>query len=100
MLLLQLDSCLDLVVFGQMFAPHPMQKGVADDTRNATICFVVCLQAVKKRKDLKLIVTSATLDAVKFSQYFFESVSGLEIILIQSCSRAESMCLFSSNQKC
>ena len=31
------------------------------------------LQAVKKRPDLKLIVTSATLDAVKFSQYFFEA---------------------------
>jgi len=28
---------------------------------------------VKKRPDLKLIVTSATLDAVKFSQYFFEA---------------------------
>lgn len=32
-------------------------------------------QAVLKRKELKLIVTSATLDAVKFSQYFFEAVS-------------------------
>ena len=31
------------------------------------------LQAVKKRPDMKLIVTSATLDAVKFSQYFFEA---------------------------
>jgi len=31
------------------------------------------MQAVKKRPDLKLIVTSATLDAVKFSQYFFEA---------------------------
>jgi len=30
-------------------------------------------QAVKKRPELKLIVTSATLDAVKFSQYFFEA---------------------------
>lgn len=30
-------------------------------------------QAVKKRAELKLIVTSATLDAVKFSQYFFEA---------------------------
>lgn len=34
-------------------------------------------QAVKKRPDLKLIVTSATLDSVKFSQYFFEAVSSL-----------------------
>ena len=32
-------------------------------------------QAVKKRPELKLIVTSATLDAVKFSAYFFEAVS-------------------------
>ena len=30
-------------------------------------------QAVQKRAELKLIVTSATLDAVKFSQYFFEA---------------------------
>lgn len=28
---------------------------------------------MKKRAELKLIVTSATLDAVKFSQYFFEA---------------------------
>ena len=28
---------------------------------------------MKKRPELKLIVTSATLDAVKFSQYFFEA---------------------------
>ena len=31
------------------------------------------LQAVKKRSDLKLIITSATLDAVKFSSYFYEA---------------------------
>ncbi|XP_008485542.2 LOW QUALITY PROTEIN: ATP-dependent RNA helicase DHX8-like, partial [Diaphorina citri] len=30
-------------------------------------------QAVKKRPEIKLIVTSATLDAVKFSSYFFEA---------------------------
>ena len=35
--------------------------------------FLMLFQAVKKRPDLKLIVTSATLDAVKFSQYFFEA---------------------------
>ena len=33
------------------------------------------MQAVKRRADLKLIVTSATLDAVKFSSYFYEAVS-------------------------
>ena len=32
-------------------------------------------QAVRKRTELKLIVTSATLDAVKFSQHFYEAVS-------------------------
>ena len=35
----------------------------------------IVFQAVKKRPDLKLIVTSATLDAVKFSSYFYEAVS-------------------------
>lgn len=30
-------------------------------------------QTVQKRPDMKLIVTSATLDAVKFSQYFYEA---------------------------
>ncbi len=34
---------------------------------------LLILQAVQKRKDMKLIVTSATLDAVKFSSYFFEA---------------------------
>lgn len=38
----------------------------------------VPLQAVEKRPELKLIVTSATLDAVKFSSYFFEAVSATE----------------------
>ena len=33
----------------------------------------VLLKAIKKREDLKLIVTSATLDAVKFSSYFYEA---------------------------
>ena len=37
------------------------------------VLLLIMLQAVKKRPDLKLIVTSATLDAVKFSQYFFEA---------------------------
>ena len=30
------------------------------------------VQVVRKRKDFKLIVTSATLDAEKFSSYFFD----------------------------
>ncbi|KAK3591983.1 hypothetical protein CHS0354_031490 [Potamilus streckersoni] len=42
-------------------------------TIHTDVLFGLMKEAVKKRKDLKLIVTSATLDAVKFSQYFFEA---------------------------
>ena len=42
-------------------------------TIHTDVLFGLLKKAVKKRPDLKLIVTSATLDAVKFSQYFFEA---------------------------
>lgn len=42
-------------------------------TVNTDVLFGLLKQTVKKRPDMKLIVTSATLDAVKFSQYFFEA---------------------------
>ncbi|KAK6166438.1 hypothetical protein SNE40_023128 [Patella caerulea] len=42
-------------------------------TIHTDVLFGLLKAAVKKRPDLKLIVTSATLDAVKFSQYFFEA---------------------------
>ncbi|XP_033639427.1 ATP-dependent RNA helicase DHX8-like [Asterias rubens] len=42
-------------------------------TIHTDVLFGLLKKAVKKRSDLKLIVTSATLDAVKFSQYFFEA---------------------------
>ncbi|KAF7494155.1 ATP-dependent RNA helicase DHX8 [Sarcoptes scabiei] len=42
-------------------------------TIHTDVLFGLLKKAVKKRQDLKLIVTSATLDAVKFSQYFFEA---------------------------
>uniref|UniRef100_T1GM52 ATP-dependent RNA helicase DHX8 n=1 Tax=Megaselia scalaris TaxID=36166 RepID=T1GM52_MEGSC len=42
-------------------------------TINTDVLFGLLKQAVLKRPELKLIVTSATLDAVKFSQYFFEA---------------------------
>ncbi|VVC39805.1 Domain of unknown function DUF1605,Nucleic acid-binding, OB-fold,Helicase, C-terminal,Helicase-associated [Cinara cedri] len=42
-------------------------------TIHTDVLFGLLKQAVTKRKELKLIVTSATLDAVKFSQYFFEA---------------------------
>ena len=37
------------------------------------VLFGLMKEAVKKRPEMKLIVTSATLDAAKFSQYFFEA---------------------------
>ncbi|XP_077977949.1 ATP-dependent RNA helicase DHX8-like [Glandiceps talaboti] len=42
-------------------------------TIHTDVLFGLMKKAVKKRPELKLIVTSATLDAVKFSQYFFEA---------------------------
>ncbi|XP_019857665.1 PREDICTED: ATP-dependent RNA helicase DHX8-like [Amphimedon queenslandica] len=42
-------------------------------TIHTDVLFGLLKKAVKKRLDLKLIVTSATLDAVKFSSYFFEA---------------------------
>ncbi|KAJ8934686.1 hypothetical protein NQ318_015155 [Aromia moschata] len=42
-------------------------------TIHTDVLFGLLKQAVTKRAELKLIVTSATLDAVKFSQYFFEA---------------------------
>lgn len=42
-------------------------------TIHTDVLFGLLKQAVQKRNELKLIVTSATLDAVKFSQYFYEA---------------------------
>ncbi|XP_051928211.1 ATP-dependent RNA helicase DHX8-like isoform X2 [Hippocampus zosterae] len=42
-------------------------------TIHTDVLFGLLKKTVQKRKDLKLIVSSATLDAVKFSQYFFEA---------------------------
>lgn len=42
-------------------------------TIHTDVLFGLLKQAVQKRPELKLIVTSATLDAVKFSQYFYEA---------------------------
>ncbi|XP_061611126.1 ATP-dependent RNA helicase DHX8-like isoform X2 [Phyllopteryx taeniolatus] len=42
-------------------------------TIHTDVLFGLLKKTVLKRKDLKLIVSSATLDAVKFSQYFFEA---------------------------
>eukprot|EP00117_Sycon_ciliatum_P004752 scpid32124/ scgid8988/ ATP-dependent RNA helicase DHX8; DEAH box protein 8; RNA helicase HRH1 len=42
-------------------------------TIHTDVLFGLLKKAISKRPDLKLIVTSATLDAVKFSQYFNEA---------------------------
>ncbi|KAF6017629.1 DHX8 [Bugula neritina] len=42
-------------------------------TISTDVLFGLLKKTVQRRKDLKLIVTSATLDAVKFSSYFFEA---------------------------
>ncbi|KAF9439217.1 DEAH-box ATP-dependent RNA helicase prp22 [Entomortierella beljakovae] len=41
-------------------------------TVSTDVLFGLLKQACKKRRDLKIVVTSATLDAEKFSSYFFE----------------------------
>lgn len=42
-------------------------------TIHTDVMFGLLKKVIKRRKDLKVIVTSATLDAVKFSSYFFEA---------------------------
>lgn len=42
-------------------------------TVSTDVLFGLCKAALKRRPDLKLIVTSATLDSDKFSQYFFNA---------------------------
>lgn len=43
-----------------------------DRTINTDVLFGLIKETLKLRPDLKLIVTSATLDAEKFSQYFYD----------------------------
>ncbi|KAF0989303.1 hypothetical protein HZS_1471 [Henneguya salminicola] len=42
-------------------------------TIHTDVLFGLMKKVIQKRKDIKLIVTSATLDAVKFSTYFYEA---------------------------
>ena len=42
-------------------------------TIHTDVMFGLLKKVIRRRKDLKVIVTSATLDAVKFSSYFFEA---------------------------
>lgn len=55
-------------------------------TIHTDVLFGLLKKAVKKRPDLKLIVTSATLDSVKFSSYFYEAVSTCIYMYMYLCT--------------
>uniref|UniRef100_A0A224YNR5 RNA helicase n=1 Tax=Rhipicephalus zambeziensis TaxID=60191 RepID=A0A224YNR5_9ACAR len=59
---------LDLLSYSIIMLDEAHERTIHTD-----VLFGLLKNAVKKRPQLKLIVTSATLDAVKFSQYFFEA---------------------------
>lgn len=57
---------LDLKMYSVIMLDEAHERTIHTD-----VLFGLLKQAVGRRPDLKLIVTSATLDSVKFSQYFF-----------------------------
>ncbi|XP_012269428.2 ATP-dependent RNA helicase DHX8 [Athalia rosae] len=68
MLLRECLMDLDLKMYSVIMLDEAHERTIHTD-----VLFGLLKQAVGRRPDLKLIVTSATLDAVKFSQYFFEA---------------------------
>lgn len=68
MLLRECLMDLDLKTYSVIMLDEAHERTIHTD-----VLFGLLKQAVQKRPELKVIVTSATLDAVKFSQYFFEA---------------------------
>ena len=68
MLLRECLMDLDLKTYSVIMLDEAHERTIHTD-----VLFGLLKQAVGRRPDLKLIVTSATLDAVKFSQYFHEA---------------------------
>ncbi|CAG0902485.1 unnamed protein product, partial [Cyprideis torosa] len=66
-----LRECLidpDLKTYSLVMLDEAHERTIQTD-----VLFGLLKQTIKKQPDMKLIVTSATLDAVKFSSYFFEA---------------------------
>ena len=66
-----LRECLidsDLSSYGIIILDEAHERTIHTD-----VLFGLMKQTVKRRPDMKLIVTSATMDAVKFSTYFYEA---------------------------
>jgi len=57
---------LDRSFVHQLFRRHAHERTIATD-----VLFGLMKKAVRRRPELNIIVTSATLDAEKFSKYFF-----------------------------